>query len=170
MPSNARKNGKIGLILGIVLIGVGLIILLNKLGVLHLSLKKIASIIFVTYGAYLGYSGFGLGSNRKVFWGSIFFFFGIYLFIDSFELLNPEIHFFWPVVLIATGLSFLMSFVNRPRDYALLLPAVMLIGIGTLFLLTDIGIIYSFEFWENFEKFWPILLIILGLYFILKRR
>lgn len=63
-----------------------------------------------------------------------------------------------------------MSFVNRPKDYALLLPAVMLIGIGTLFLLTDIGIIYSFEFWENFEKFWPVLLIILGLYFILKKR
>ncbi|MFN3134176.1 MAG: LiaI-LiaF-like domain-containing protein [Candidatus Kryptonium sp.] len=170
MPSNTQKNGKTGLIFGIILIIVGLIILLNKLGALHLNLKKIISTILVVYGAYLGYSGFGLNSNRKVFWGSIFFFFGIYLFIDSFELLNPEIHFFWPVVLIVTGLSFLMSFVNRPKDYALLLPAVMLIGIGTLFLLTDIGVIYSFEFWENFEKFWPVLLIILGLYFILKKR
>lgn len=170
MTSTSQRNEKISLLLGIILVIIGSLILFDKLGVLHLSWKKIASVLLVIYGAYLGYSGFGLNSNRKVFWGSIFFFFGIYLFIDSFELVNPEVHLFWPVVLIVTGLSFLMSFVNRPRDYALLLPAIMLTGIGILFLLTNVGIIYSFEFWESFEKFWPVLLIILGLYFILKKR
>lgn len=170
MTSITQRNGKATLFFGVILVIIGFLILLDKLGTLHLSWKKIISVLLVVYGAYLGYSGFGLNSNKKVFWGSIFFFFGIYLFIDSFDLLNPEIHFFWPVVLIVTGLSFLMSFVNRPNDYALLLPAMTLIGIGVLFLLTNVGVIYSFEIWENFEKFWPILLIILGLYLILKKR
>ncbi|MCS7230175.1 MAG: DUF5668 domain-containing protein [Candidatus Kryptonium sp.] len=165
----SQKN-KTAFLLGIMLVIVGTLILFDKLEILHLSWKKIVSVLLVIYGTYLGYSGFGLNSNRKVFWGSLFFFFGIYLFIDSFELLNPEIHFFWPVLLIVTGLSFFMSFVNRPQEYALLLPAVMLTGLGTLFLLTNVGVIYSFEFWENFEKFWPVLLILLGLYFILKKR
>ena len=72
MTSNMQRNGKTGLIFGINLVIVGLIILLNKLGALNLNFKKIISIISVTYGAYLGYSGFGLNSNKKVFWGSIF--------------------------------------------------------------------------------------------------
>ncbi len=171
-PVNAKgkHKDKVSLFLGVILVIVGLVILLDKIGILSLGWEKVISIISVIYGAYLGYSGFGLDSNRKVFWGSILFFFGIYLFIDSFGFLNPDVHFFWPVVMIVIGLSFFMSFVNRPKDFALLLPAVVLVGIGVLFLLTNLGIIYSFELWENIEKFWPVLLIILGLYFILKRR
>jgi hypothetical protein len=163
---NSHKNK---LWLGIAFVIIGTALLLNKFGILTFGWKKIISVLLVIYGAYLGYMGFGFDSNRKVFWGSIWFFFGIYLFIDSSGLLNPEVHFFWPVVLITVGLSFLMAFVNRPRDIALLLPAVTLTGIGVLFLLTNLGVIYSFELWEKTEKLWPILLIILGLYFILKR-
>jgi len=163
---NSHKNK---LWLGIAFVIIGTALLLNKFGILTFGWKKIVSVLLVIYGAYLGYMGFGLDSNRKVFWGSIWFFFGIYLFIDSSGLLNPEVHFFWPVVLITVGLSFLMAFVNRPRDIALLLPAVTLTSIGVLFLLTNLGVIYSFELWEKTEKLWPILLIILGLYFILKR-
>ncbi len=169
MDEKIQRN-KISLFLGIVLVLSGLIILLDKFGILYLSWKKVISILLVFYGAYFGYSGFGLNSNSKVFWGSILFFFGIYLFIDSFGLLNPDVHFFWPVVMIITGLSFFMSFVNRPKDFALLLPAVTLVGIGVLFLLTNLGFIYSFELWDRIEKFWPVLLIIFGLYFMLKRR
>ncbi|CUT02608.1 LiaI-LiaF-like domain-containing protein [Candidatus Chrysopegis kryptomonas] len=165
-----KKTSKVSLVFGVILVLIGLVILLDKLGVVYLSWKKILSILLVIAGAYLGYSGFGLNSNSKVFWGSILFFFGIYLFIDSFGFLNPDVHFFWPVVLITTGLAFLMSFVNRPNDFALLLPAVALVGIGVLFLLTNLGVIYSFEVWESVEKFWPVLLIILGLYLILKKR
>ncbi len=165
-----RKTSKVSLVLGVILVLIGLVILLDKLGVMYLSWKKILSVLLVVAGAYLGYSGFGLNSNKKVFWGSILFFFGIYLFIDSFGFLNPEVHFFWPVVLITTGLAFFMSFVNRPNDFALLLPAIALVGIGVLFLLTNLGVIYSFEVWESVEKFWPVLLIIFGLYLILKKR
>lgn len=165
-----KKTSKVSLVFGVILVLIGLVILLDKLGVVYLSWKKILSILLVIAGAYFGYSGFGLNSNSKVFWGSILFFFGIYLFIDSFGFLNPDVHFFWPVVLITTGLAFLMSFVNRPNDFALLLPAVALVGIGVLFLLTNLGVIYSFEVWESVEKFWPVLLIVLGLYLILKKR
>jgi len=164
------RNNRAPLLTGLIMIFLGLMILLDKLGVMSLNWKKVISVIFVFYGAYLGYSGFGLGSNRKVFWGSILFFSGIYLFVDSFGFLNPEVHFFWPVVMIITGLSFFMSFVNRPKDFALLLPAITLVGVGVLFLLTNLGVIYSFEVWESIEKFWPVFLIIIGLYLILKKR
>lgn len=40
MTSNMQRNGKTGLIFGIILVIVGLIILLNKLGALNLNLKK----------------------------------------------------------------------------------------------------------------------------------
>ncbi len=168
--TDERKKSKVSLIFGIILVLLGLVILLDKMGVWYLNWKKIISVLLVVSGAYLGYSGFGLNSNSKVFWGSILFFFGIYLFVDSFGFLNPEIHFFWPVVLITTGLAFLMSFVNRPNDFALLLPAIAFVGLGVLFLLTNLGVIYSFELWESIEKFWPVLLIIFGLYLILKKR
>lgn len=165
-----KHNNKALFFLGVIMVIIGLVILFDKFVILSLSWKKVISFIFVFYGAYLGYSGFGLNSNSKVFWGSILFFFGIYLFIDSFGLLNPDVHFFWPVVMMVIGLSFFMSFINRPEDFALLFPATTFVGIGVLFLLTNLGIIYSFELWEDIEKFWPVLLIILGLYFIFKRR
>jgi hypothetical protein len=143
---------------------------MDKLEIFDLDWKKAGSILLALYGAYLAYSGFSVDSNKKVFWGSVFFFFGLFFFLETFELLNPEIHFFWPVTLIIFGLSFLMLFVNHPSEFALLIPSITLIGFGTLFLMTNLGIVYTFDIWGGMEKFWPVILIALGIYLILKRK
>ncbi len=66
----------------------------------------------------------------------------------------------WPVYIAAPGIGFFAMYYFGKREDGLLVPAFILTGIATLFILlnTDNG------------QFWPAIIIIVGLALILKRR
>ncbi len=68
---------------------------------------------------------------------------------------------FWPVILIAVGLSKLTG--SNFQDKS---SASVLIGIGVLFLLLNLDILY----WDEIWQFWPLILILIGVSIIFKHK
>ena len=85
---------------------------------------------------------------------------GILFTLDSFGLVDAgSIGDYWPLFLIVPGL---ISFV-WPRKHADRFWGAILMGVGTLFLLRNLGII-----WIRFRHIWPVVLVALGIYLILR--
>jgi len=68
---------------------------------------------------------------------------------------------FWPVILIAVGLTKLTG--SNVQDKS---SASVLIGIGLLFLLLNFDIVY----WDEIWQFWPLILILIGVSIIFKHK
>ena len=64
----------------------------------------------------------------------------------------------WPILLIAPGLGFITMHLIRPNRDQYLYPGLILSGFGLLFFLRKI----------DYIKYWPALLILLGIYFLIK--
>jgi hypothetical protein len=69
-----------------------------------------------------------------------------------------QMDYLWPLFIIAPGLGFLMLYLFGKREWGLLVPAGILIGLGLVFLLDAA---------EN-EYLWPAVLILVGLLFLVK--
>ncbi len=64
----------------------------------------------------------------------------------------------WPVLLVAPGLGFLLMYVRQTNRQLYLYPGAILSAFGLLFFLRKI----------NYIKYWPVLLIIIGLVLIVR--
>jgi hypothetical protein len=69
----------------------------------------------------------------------------------------------WPTFILGPGLGLLMMYLFGKRDRGLLIPALLLIGISTIFFFT-FGPLY------RYGDYWPVLLIIAGLILLLMRQ
>jgi len=67
---------------------------------------------------------------------------------------------FWPIILIAIGVTRFTSSSSRDRS-----SAIFLIGIGVILLLLNTDILH----WSDIRKFWPVILILIGLSIIYGR-
>ena len=64
----------------------------------------------------------------------------------------------WPILLISPGLGFISMHLIHPNRDQYLYPGLILSGFGLLFFLRKI----------NYVKYWPVLLILFGLYLLVK--
>ncbi|MDZ7345284.1 MAG: hypothetical protein ONA69_00660 [candidate division KSB1 bacterium] len=107
-------------------------------------------------------SAFNIG-----FFGALgaFFFLRNYGLIDQLWLTQS-----WPVIILAVGIGFAVSFIYNPRDWGFLVPAVIFLGLGTLFILDSVALIRGLWdiLWEGNDRFWPIVLIVIGGLMILR--
>ena len=65
----------------------------------------------------------------------------------------------WPTFVLAPGIGFFLMFLFGPKGNHLWIPGLILVSLALIF--------YA-EFWYSF-KFWPVLLIIIGIYLILSK-
>ena len=83
---------------------------------------------------------------------------GVLALLRSFDYDIPiNIWAFWPVIIIAIGLSKLI----QPKEYRNTLVATVLLIIGVLFLLNNLDVIHF-----GFRELWPVILILVGLLII----
>jgi len=83
---------------------------------------------------------------------------GIVFTLDSFDVIDAgSIGDYWPLFLIVPGFASLAW----PRKNADRLWGVILVAIGTLFLLRNLGI-----FWISFHHVWPVVLVAIGAYLV----
>jgi len=69
----------------------------------------------------------------------------------------------WPTFILGPGVGLLMMYLLGCRETGLLIPASILIGIAAIFFVT-------FGPFQMYARYWPVLLILAGLWLLLRRR
>lgn len=69
----------------------------------------------------------------------------------------------WPTFILGPGVGLLMMYLFGKRESGLLIPAFILIGLSAIFFV-------AFGPFRDYSRYWPVLLILLGLFLLLKRQ
>jgi hypothetical protein len=157
-------------ILGIILIGVGLLLLMDQLKMLDLTFWSFVTGFMILFGATLVIRSFNEGNRSKVFWGTVLFFFGLYFLLDSMNLITAHYPVFVPAFFLILGFSFLMMYIYNVRDWHLLIPTFFFIGVGFVIVADELSLLRTYRFEHYLYHYWPLLLILFGLGLIAKSR
>lgn len=147
------------LIAGLVLIVAGLVILGNNLGFFDISFRFIwpwfliigGGLFLVGWMADRENYGLLMPASILLVYGFLF----LYSVYGDWRIGN-----LWPFFLIGPGLGFLLMYFFGKKEEGLLIPAGILLGLGLIFLIGR----------GTPRFFWPILLIIVGLFLLFKAR
>jgi len=143
---------------GLVLVCLGVIFLADNLDYIELDFSNIWPWLVILAGLafVLGYLknkknyGLLLPATILIVFGLLF----LYTSLEDWESMNT----LWPVFLIGPGLGFYFMYQFGAKEKGLLIPAVILVGMGLLFIL---GL-------DHILKYWSLILIAMGAYLIYK--
>lgn len=155
---------------GIILILLGAILLLDRMNVLDLTFSQIFWPLVMLYGIWRVARGFSRNSQRRVFTGTLFFLYGLFFFIRTWDFVEFYHHTFLAATFLIFGIAFLMLYLNRLSEWIYLIPFTLLSGIGTAFLLTELGYLDRWEVWDLVRLYWPAALVLIGIAIMLRRR
>jgi hypothetical protein len=150
-------------VFGIFLILIGFGILFDRMNLFDFTWKKIWPIGLGLIGIWMTISAILYNQRGKVFGGSFIFLFGILYFLKNYDFISLRQDIFLPALLLILGLSFFMLFVFEPRDWGVLIPSIIFIGLGLFITFTRLGYIFYYELWDFVAIYWPLLLIIIGI-------
>ncbi len=145
---------------GIILIVIGFLFLGNNLGWFYFEWSELWPLLMVGGGVLFWLNwlinrkevGLLMPGTILISYGLLFLYCSLYGWDWMQEL--------WPVFLLGPGLGFLFMYFFGPSEKGLLVPAIILI-------------LLSFFFWSGlpfFRLFWPLLLIGIGIYLLLRSR
>jgi predicted membrane protein len=106
-------HGGSGVIAGAVIVGVGLILLLDNMGILHAdNLWRYWPVILIAVGA-----GRVMESHRPaaLVWGGMISLIGLLFLLDNLHILSFSFNMIWPLAVIAFGVSMLLRSAERTR-------------------------------------------------------
>ncbi len=164
-----RKEFKRIPFFGIILVIVGVGLLLRQLHILRLDGESMVLFGLIAYGGVMIVRSFVTDVRQALFFGSLCFFSGIVLFLGKYDLVESSAYIYVPGFLIATGLSFAMLFVFNFRDFHLLVPSLIFIGLGVAFMMTEVGYLYPSDVKEAVRQYWPAAFIVFGVLIIVRR-
>ncbi len=156
--------------IGVVLMLAGLALLLNKLDILTVGTPTLLWVLCMLFGIAMVAQGFSTTNGARIFFGTLFFLYGLYFILHSIDAFEMRSHLFIPASFLIFGFAFVMIYLNNFREWILLLPAVLLMGIGTLYIMGSMGYFNAWEMREMVRLYWPVGLIIIGLAIVLRRR
>ncbi len=159
-----------GLVFGILLIALGAVLLLDRLDVLFVRWDSVAWIVGACLGGYLVVDGFVRKRGARIYWGSVLFFFCVYWVLAEWNVVYHHNFYVTPVILLSFGLSFFLLYASSPREFGLLIPAVLLSGAGTVMILWWWEYVEWYEVRHALNTYWPLLFVIWGVSLLLKRR
>ena len=158
------------LVFGILLIALGLVLLLDRLDLLFVRWGSLAWIVGACFGGFFAVDGFIRKRGARIYWGSVLFFFCTYWVMAGWDVIYHHNFYVTPVILLSFGLSFFALFASRPREYGLLIPAILLSATGTLMILWWWEYIEWYEVRHALRTYWPLVFVIWGVALLLKRR
>lgn len=97
-------------------------------------------------------------SSSRFVLGTFLILVGIFIFLMQHDFFFWED--FWPVILIGIGILFVVGFLLNTNNYGLLMPASILLVIGTLFLYMEM------THWNHIIELWPTFILAPGIGFI----
>jgi hypothetical protein len=154
--------------LGVVLILFGAALLLDHLRVVHFGFGLILWSILLVVGVVQVARGFARHCKGQVFWGTILFLFSLQFFLDNLDLIYASFRLFSAATLLIVGAGFLMMYLSRLRDVYLLVPTLVLIGVGGALYLAGMGYVQYYDVWWLLKRYWPIVVILLGVTLIIR--
>lgn len=148
------------LVPGLVLIGLGLILLANRLDWAHLRWYHLYPLILIALGIGSAYSIRGKGNRDGVFQTVFFLVLGIFFVLRNYEII-PYLYVdeFWPIFLIAPGLAMIAIFFFVPSEWRVLIPGSALVLFGGLLMADELGYVEIYRLVD----YWPVILIAIGL-------
>jgi hypothetical protein len=159
---------------GIVLILIGGMMLLDRMNVLQWEWWAVVWAAVTVLGAAKIVQGVARRKSGKVFWGTVFFLLGGLQVLDYAGLLDSYPHymvpFSLPVILATLGIAFIAMFLVHPREWQLLVPAVAFLGLGTVMILSDFGMIDREGVVDAVRSYWPVALIVFGIALVFRHR
>jgi len=107
-----RYQGHGGLVGGVVLAGIGVLLLLQNLGIPYFEdLERYWPVILIVVGAVQGARSVGMGGRV---WGGMVFAVGFIFLLNNFGIIHGDVwRFLWPGILIMVGLGMLARTIDR---------------------------------------------------------
>lgn len=154
---------------GIALILVGVAMLLDRFDVLSFEWMPVLWALVAVLGLIKAIDGFRRNKSGRVFWGTFWFLFGTYNLLRDIDLVELRSYWWLPAFMLMLGFSLLMMYASTPKEWHLLVPALLLLVIGAAMVLTEFGYFYRHDVVEAIRMYWPVGLILFGLSLILRR-
>ena len=156
-------------IIGLVLVLLGVALLLNQMDVIHIGGWALLWLGLLIYGAAVVIRSFINNDRSKVFFGTLCFLVGILFFLHMEKIVHGSFSIYFPAFIVIVGLAFFMLFVFNVKDWHLLIPSIIFLGLGAALMLTHLGYWYSRDVWHTVGSYWPLLLILIGGTMLVKR-
>lgn len=150
-----------------------ILILLNITGIAELSVVEIAGVGCIFYGSGNVYFAFGRNRRALLFTGTFIFLIGIVLFLSAYFDFPRPFSIVVPSFMFMTGAGFLMLFIDDLYNIILLIiaGAFLILGIASALLMGSLNFnSYFIALWLVAKRYWPVLLILAGVVFILSRQ
>ena len=164
-------NGKFNVSwFGIILVVFGAAMLLDRLDVINVDFSNILWPFMMILGLLIVGRGFSADRRGKIYWGTVLFLYSLFFLLRSIDRFEIEGYMFFPASFIIFGIAFFMMYLTNLKDWPLLIPSVILCFVGSMFILTEYGILYRWEVWDIVRLWWPVILILFGVAMLLKRR
>ncbi len=154
---------------GILLVLAGTALLLDRLNVFSVGWPTLIWLFLGVTGFIMVILGFLREKDGKVFWGTVFFLYGLFFILRHYDFIDYHGHTFVPVSFVIFGLAFVMRVIYAPRDWALLIPGMLFVGAGLVFIFAELGYIYRYDVWEYLRTYWPVIFIVLGISLFFRR-
>ena len=155
---------------GIALVIVGGALLLDRFNLVEVDFATIFWPLVMLFGLVAAGRGFSLNKRGKVFWGTIWFLYGLFFYLRSADFVDVPSRMLLASSFLIFGIAFFMMFLNNIQDWMYLIPATILSALGVLFILARYDLISYWELRESIHLYWPVALILFGLAMILRRR
>jgi hypothetical protein len=152
------------------LIVVGTAMILDRFDVISLAWPTVLWGLVAVFGAERMITGFSTRRRGRVFWGSFLFLFGVYRVLYRLDLVEVDHHLWFPTLMLILGLSFLAMYLAAPKEWPLLVPALIFVGFGGTLLLAEYGYFNRWEVMWAIKRYWPLALILFGFSLLVKRR
>ncbi len=155
---------------GLALIVIGAAILLRKLNILDVHFSQILWPLVMLSGFISVTRGFTSGRRGKIFFGTILFLFGLFFFLHTIDSIDLPWYLFFPASCMIIGMGFLMTYLQKMRDWYFLVLSLFFTGIGVMAFMTEYGYLYGADVLDTIHVYWPVVLILVGLGIIFRKK
>ena len=159
-------------LIGTLLIGVGVLQILNHTGVITVGWNGIAWLCLAALGLWMIIKGFSTAGKARggIFWGTLFLIAGCVNFGERAGLFYVPGYLDMPMLFLAVGIAFLVVFIHKPQDWHVIVLSTVFTALGTLMLLAELDFISQWVVRDAIAQYWPVGLIVFGLALLLNKR
>lgn len=113
MSRRGHRSGASGIVLGGIIVSVGLLLLLENVGILHVhDLWRFWPLLMIAFG--LSRLLEGCGTAGKI-WGALIAISGLLFLLDNLDIVQLNFNLIWPLAVIGFGVSMLWAALDRRR-------------------------------------------------------